>query len=267
MGDDVTTLQEVLADLREETAALDRVLATLDEAGWHKETPAVGWDTHDTIAHLADTNDVMYASVTGTGPDLASAALDAVREAQGNFDITDPRAVDVFTARQVERGRQKSWQDVYAWWQSSAARLHDLLAGLDPKGRYLWGANMISPLSLCSARLMETWAHSLDVHAAAGVEYVDTDRIRHVAFLGLRAMPNAFMLEKLGAPGPIRIELKAPSGDVWTMGPDDAPTVIRGTASDWARLVARRDRDGSAERLEGEGPDAANVIKHARAFL
>ena len=55
-----TALPDVLADLSAETAELDAVLRTLDEAGWHKETPADGWDTHDTIAHLADTNDVMY---------------------------------------------------------------------------------------------------------------------------------------------------------------------------------------------------------------
>lgn len=263
----MTTLQEVLQDLRDETAQLDSVLETLDEAGWHKQTPAEGWDTHDTVAHLSDTNDVMYASITGGTRDLASEAMDAIREADATFDVSDPRAVDVFTARQVERGRKMSWQDVYAWWKSSCARLHETLGSLDPKQRYRWGPNMISPLSLCSARIMETWAHSLDVHEAAGVDYPDTDRIRHVAFLGLRAMPNAFMLEKLDAPGPIRLELTSPSGSSWTLGPDDAPTVIRGAASDFCRVVARRDRDGAASRLRGEGPDAENAIKHGRAFL
>jgi uncharacterized protein (TIGR03084 family) len=114
---------------------------------------------------------------------------------------------------------------------------------------------------------METWAHSLDVHAAAGVPYVDTDRIRHVAHLGLRALPYAFMIERLDPPGAIRLELTSPSGEPWTFGPDGAPTVIRGAAGDWSRVVARRDRDGAAGRLRGEGPDAAKAIEHGRAFL
>jgi uncharacterized protein (TIGR03084 family) len=263
----VSSFLDILADLRAETAELDAVLRTLDEAGWHKETPAVGWDTHDTVAHLADTNDVMHGSVTGSGRDLSTEAMDAVREAGGTFDVTDPSSVDLFTARQVERGRAMEWQDVYAWWTRSCEQLHDMLGSLDAASRYTWGPNMISPASLCSARIMETWAHSMDVHEAAGVPFPDTDRIRHVAFLGLRAMPNAFMLAGLDAPGPIRAELTSPSGETWEMGPSTAPSVIRGTASDFARVVARRDRDGSASRLQGEGPDAANAIAHGRAFL
>jgi len=43
--------------------------------------------------------------------------------------------------------------------------------------------------------------------------------------------------------------------------------VIRGSAGDWSRIVARRDRDGSAARLQAQGSDAANVIEHGRAFL
>lgn len=257
----MTTLAEVVADLRDETKVLDEVLASLDEEGWGKETPAVGWDTRDTVGHLADTDDIMYDSVTGSGRDLLSAAAEAM---DGE---PSPTGVDDFTAWQVERVRKMSWQDVYSWWRSSTARLHELIESLDATKKYPWGGNQLSPLSLGSARLMETWAHSLDVHAAAGVPYVDSGRLRHIAHLGLRALPYAFMIEGLDAPGAIRLELTSPGGDAWTFGPDDAPTVITGAAGDWCRVVARRDRDGSAGRLRGEGPDAANAIKHGRAFL
>ncbi len=257
----MTTLGDVVADLRAETAELDSVLAGLDGTGWHKQTPAVGWDTRDTIGHLADTDDVMYESVTGGPRDLMSDAAEATA------GTPSPTSVDDFTAWQIEKVRKLAWPDVYAWWRSSTARLHELIASLEPAERYRWGPNMISPLSLASARMMETWAHSLDVHAAAGVDYPDTDRIRHIAHLGLRALPYALTLEGLEAPGPIRVELTSPAGDTWNIGPGDAPTVIRGTAGDWCRVVARRDRDGSAGRLIGEGPDAENAIKHGRAFL
>lgn len=258
----MTTLAEVHADLRAETAALDEVLAGLDEAGWSTPTPAEGWDVRDTVGHLADTDDLMFESITGGERDLLADA----REAGGGAEPS-PSSVDDFTAWQVARVRTMPWNDVYAWWRSATARLHETLAGLDPAQKYPWGPNRISPLSLCSARLMETWAHSLDVHAAAGAPYTDTDRIRHIAHLGLRALPYAFTIEGLDAPGPVRLELTGPGGDAWVFGPADAPTVISGRAADWCRVVARRDRDGAAARLDGRGPDAANAIAHGRAFL
>lgn len=257
----MTTLADVIGDLRAETAQLDSVLAGLDERGWLTETPAVGWDVRDTIGHLADTDDIMYDSVTGSGRDLLTAAAEAMG------DSPSATAVDDFTAWQVARVREKDWQDVFAWWRSSTARLHELIGSLDPTKKYPWGGNQLSPLSLGSARLMETWAHSLDVHAAAGVAYADTDRLRHIAHLGLRALPYAFSLASLPPPGPVRLELTSPGGKAWTFGPDDATTVITGAAGDWCRIVARRDRDGAAGRLKGSGPDAANAIEHGRAFL
>ena len=256
------TVPEAVADWRAELAALDAVLAGLDDAGWATETPAVGWDVRDTVGHLADTNDVMFDSITGGRRSLMTDVVEATGDVQPG-----PDSVDVFTAWQIERVRKRAWPEVYEWWRSSSSRLADKIEELDPKGRYDWGPNKISPLSLVSARMMETWAHSLDVHDSAGVPYTDTERIRHIAFLGLRALPYAFMLEGLEPPGPVRLELGSPNGETWTLGPDDAPTVIRGAASDWCRVVARRDRDGAASRLEGEGPDAENAIKHGRAFL
>ena len=259
----MTTLAQVVLDWKDESDQLDVVLETLVGDDWHKETPAEGWDTRDTIGHLADTNDVMLSSVTGGDRDLFKEASEAAA-AQG---LPPEQAVDAYTAWQMEKVRQMSGREVHDWWRQTTQRLHDLILSLDETERYPWGGNTLTPKSLASARIMETWAHSLDIHAAHGFEYVDTDRIYHVAFLGWRALPHAFGLVGLDAPSAFRIELEAPSGTKWTLGDADAPNVITGSASDWCRVVARRDRDGAAGRLRGEGPDAANAIEHGRAFL
>jgi uncharacterized protein (TIGR03084 family) len=252
----VTTLAEVMTDLRSEVATLDSLLAGLEEDDWSTETPAVGWDIRDTVGHLADTDDLMFESVT-----------ENFVPGRVGFSTAGTGNVDDFTALQVEKVRTMPPLEVYAWWRSATARLGDHIDHLDPKQKYPWGGNMLSPLSLGSARIMETWAHSLDCHAARGIELADTDRLRHVAHLGLRALPNAFRLAGLEPPGAVRAELDSPSGEVWVLGPDDAPTVIRGSASDWCRVVTYRDRDGSAGRLQTEGPDGAAVVANARAFL
>lgn len=264
----MTTVAEALTDWRAELQVLDDLLATFGDDDWSRETLAEGWDTRDTVGHLADTNDLMFRSITGQGGGLMEAVTEVLEHAERPGPAANsPDTVDLFTAWQIERVRKLDWPAVYEWWRASSARLADTIEGLDPAGRYTWGPNQVSPLSLISARMMETWAHSLDIHGAAGVEYQDGDRLRHIAFLGHRALPYAFQLEGLDAPGAIRVEVTSPSGELWTFGPRDAPTRITGTAGDWARLVARRDRDGAAGRLRGEGPDAANAIAHGRAFL
>src|SRR5438477_10777649 len=198
----MTTLQEVMNDLRAETANLDALIAPLDDDGWLTPTPAEGWDIRDTIGHLASTDDFMYESVTQTAnPNRAMPQ--------------HPTSIDDFTALHVEEARSKSPKDVLAWWRSSTARLYSHFDSLDPSQKYPWGGNMLSPLSLGSARLMEVWAHSLDCHDALKKPYPDTARIRHIAFLGLRALPHAFRLAGLDGPGPVRLELQSPDGDTW----------------------------------------------------
>jgi len=262
----MTTLAEVVADLADEQRILDELLAGLPEDQWSTPTLAEGWDIRDTVGHLADTDDLMYASTTGErGSNLVEIATEVSEET--DRDLSPEDRVDEFTAWQVARVRQIPPLEVYAWWRSSIARNRETIAGYDAAKKYAWGGNMLSPLSLASARLMETWAHSLDIHGGLGRDLPDTDRLRHIAHLGVRALPYAFTLVGLAPPASVRLELTAPSGAPWRLGPDDAPTVVRGSAGDWCRIVARRDRDGSAGRLEAEGPDAANVIEHARAFL
>jgi uncharacterized protein (TIGR03084 family) len=268
---ELTTLTEVVADLAEEQRILDELLAGLSEEQWSTPTLAEGWDIRDTVGHLADTDDMMFASTTGESDSNLADLADRL-EVPGEIseragDVSPEDRVDEFTAWQVARVRKIPPLEVYAWWRSASARNRDQIASYDPSKKYAWGGNQLSPLSLASARLMETWAHSLDIHGGLGRDLPDTDRLRHIAHLGLRALPYAFNLVGATPPGAVRMELKSPTGDKWRLGPDDAPTVIRGSAGDWCRLVARRDRDGSAARLQAEGPDAANVIKHGRAFL
>lgn len=251
----MATLADVIQAYTEQNAELDGLLTTLDDDAWLKETPAAGWDTRDTVSHLADTNDIAYDCVTD-GPRTL------IFEAQQVGGT-----VDDFTAHQVAKGRAMSSADVYAWWTSSCARLVDGVRAWDENERIHWGPNWISPRSFVTARLMETWAHSLDCFAAAGKETADTDRLEHVAYLGWRALPYAFSIAGETPPGPIRLELDAPSGARWTIGPDDAPTVIAGAASDWCRVVVQRDRGDERQRLEAKGPDAEGALKHAQAYL
>ena len=91
----------------------------------------------------------------------------------------------------------------------------------------------MSAQSLATARLMETWAHGLDCFAALNATPRDTERLRHVAWLGFRTLPYAFAVADQEPPAPLdelRLVLTSPSGAIWHLGTDQAPSIIRGPA-------------------------------------
>jgi uncharacterized protein (TIGR03084 family) len=124
----------------------------------------------------------------------------------------------------------------------------------------------MSPASFITARLMETWSHGLDVADAVGRASPDTDRLRHVAYLGVRTRAYSYTVRgKEQPPTPVRVELTAPSGETWVFGDADAADVIRGTATDFCRVVTQR-RHLSDTNLEIHGPAAEEWMAIAQAF-
>jgi uncharacterized protein (TIGR03084 family) len=123
------------------------------------------------------------------------------------------------------------------------------------------------PRSFATARLMETWAHGLDVHDALGTEPADTDRLAHVAWIAVNAIPYACSVAGVEPPtAPIRVELTLPSGATWTSGPEDATDRITGTASEFCRVFVQR-RPASGTSLVAEGDGATLAVRVARSYL
>jgi len=208
----------------------------------------------DTIAHLADT-DEMAVDTVADGP----RALNVVAAASASPEDT--------TYRGVLRGRKLTGPEVLAWWERASAAELDVLASLDEAVRVPWGIGM-KAASFIAARLMETWAHGLDVFAALGCEPVDTDRLAHVAWLGTRALPYAYSVAGREPPvGAVRVELTLPSGATWTYGPDDAPARITGPAGEYCRVFVQRLAREDARGLRAEGDAAEEALAVARAFL
>jgi uncharacterized protein (TIGR03084 family) len=111
--------------------------------------------------------------------------------------------------------------------------------------------------SFITARLMETWAHGQDVVDALGAERPPTDRLRHVAHIGVGARPFSYVANgREPNPAPIRVALVGPHGDEWTWGPEDASDRVTGPALDFCLLVTqRRHRDDVAVVADGAAAD------------
>jgi uncharacterized protein (TIGR03084 family) len=124
---------------------------------------------------------------------------------------------------------------------------------------------------MATARFMETWAHGQDVYEALGVESAalrtrSGDRIRHVAHLGVRTRDFAFSVRELEPPAEqFRVELTAPSGELWAWGPEDADQRVTGSAYDFCLLVTQRTHRDDTD-LAATGDDAAQWLGIAQAF-
>jgi uncharacterized protein (TIGR03084 family) len=119
---------------------------------------------------------------------------------------------------------------------------------------------------MATARLMETWAHSLDVADALGVRKPPTDRLRSIAHLGVRTRDYAFAVNGLTPPAePFRVELTAPDGSRWEWGPADATQRVTGSAEDFCYAVTQRRRLAGLD-ITAIGDGASQWLTIAQAF-
>jgi len=90
--------------------------------------------------------------------------------------------------------------------------------------------------------------------------------LRHVADLGIRAMPYSYAVNDLPLPtDPVMVELTAPDGAAWVWGAEDAVNRVEGNALDFCRVVTQR-RHPHDTGLVVTGPVAQQWISIAQAF-
>ncbi len=248
-----TTLEQVLADLTTEGDRLEALVADLPEEGWRTPTPAAGWDVATSVAHLAWTDEAA----------LAAAADKSAWDTLVLAAMADP---EHFVDDSALAGGAVDPADLLARWRAARPALAAALRA-HPAGEKLpWFGPPMSATSMATARFMETWAHSLDVHSALGAEPAIDDAIRHVAHLGVRTRDFAFSVHGLDAPtDEFRIELTAPSGDLWAWGPEDAAQSVRGAAYDFCLLVTQRAHRGDVA-LVAQGREATAWLGIAQCF-
>jgi uncharacterized protein (TIGR03084 family) len=246
-------MRALTADLAAETAALEAILDGLEEAAWELPTPAHGWAIRDQISHLAYFDEA--ATLAATDPQRFA------REAAA----LSGRGAD-FAGLVAREYRDMPPAGLRSWFGRARAEYLRVFAALDPAARLPWYGPAMSAASSVTARLMETWAHGQDVADAAGIAREPTARLRHVAHLGVATRGFSFRLRGKPVPDvPVRVELAAPDGSVWTWGPAEAADRVEGDALDFCLLVTQR-RNRADLRLAATGPVADAWLELAQAF-
>ena len=237
----------IFADLAAEDERLEAILDELDDDAWLSPSGAPGWAIVDVVLHLAQTDEAVVASLNGDNALWRS----------------DGHSVDEVADDAVRRERDAP-ADVFARWREARRASVNGLRAADPDRRYRWAAAPLKPATLATTRLAEHWAHGLDITGPQGIDLPDTDRLRHIAWLGHSTLPYAFANAGKEA-GPICCQLTGPSGDTWRYGPPGAESSIVGSAGSFCRVGAQR-LAPEESRLVASGPDGQAALHLLRNY-
>lgn len=233
-------MSDTVASFLDECAALDAFVTDLDDAGWALPTPAEGWTIAHQIAHLAWTDEIAAVAATDTTAFAAEVQV-AMGDPMGHVDTrTEELAV-------------LAPSELLARWRAGREALGRVLRAAPADTKLPWFGPPMSPRSMATARLMETWAHGQDVADALGVERTPTARLRDICHLGVRTRDFAYVINDRTPPAqPFRIELTGPDGDLWTWGEEDGEGSVTGSALDFCLVVTQR-RDAADTDLQATG--------------
>lgn len=246
-------MREELVDLRAEQEDLDALVAALDAADWDLPTPAEGWSIRDQISHLAYFDE--QAALSARDPEAFMAGVSEVL-AEGP---------DALMGRHLEKGRSTAPAELLAWWRTARTDLLEALDSVDPELRVPWYGPPMKARSSAVARLMETWAHGTDVADALGASRAPTDRLFHVAELGVKTFGWSFSNRGLEVPPEkVRVALRGPSGRVRVWN-DDCASSVTGPVEEFCLVVAQR-RHVEDTHLVIEGEVARTWMEIAQVF-
>jgi uncharacterized protein (TIGR03084 family) len=237
----------IFDDLVAEQDRIEAILTGLDDTAWLSPSGAAGWTIADVVLHLAQTEEAVVATATGVN-------------APGTWQAGE--SVDVQADRMVQAQRAAP-TEVFDRWRAARRAAVAALRAADPDHRMAWAAAPLKPGTLATTRLAEHWAHGLDITDPLGIPFPDTERLRHVAWLGHASLPYAFALAGDG-PHDVRCELLAPEGSTWRYGPADADSAITGSAGAFCRVGAQRlAADESGLVATGpHGPAALRILRN-----
>jgi len=254
------TFQQLI-DFKDESEALYELLALLIEVDFQQRTLFKDWTIHDVIAHLHIFNWAAEESIRdGDSFVRFYKGLGRRRKEEG---LTLRESTDLWLDENENSVRNRELLDV---WREYYLGMAERLADVDPRMRVRWAGPDMSVRSSLTARLMETWAHAQEVYDLLGVERVDKDRIKNIAFLGMNTFGWTFKNRKLNVPENVpHVRLTAPSGEIWEWNEPDVENCVIGSATEFCQVVAQT-RNIADTELSVIGDTATHWMSIAQCF-
>ena len=249
----MSDLVNIIKDLRAQGDELYTFLESLSNEDWAKATTFKSWTVNDVVQHLYFGD---YLGVTS--------------HKDGKAFLAFMKEVQVSGLPLVEYTRQwlddKSGSSMLDHWRSHFVAMCDRFAASDPDMRLTWAGPDMGLKMFATARLMETWAHSWEIYDLLGASPKQSDRIRHIATIGVKTYGWTFANRKLEPPGPPPyIKLTAPSGDIWEWNTPQDDNQVSGEAVEFCQVVTQV-RNIADTNLELSGEAAKQWMAVAQCF-
>lgn len=237
-------MKDLCRQLAQEHAALDEMVVGLSDSQWDTITPFYDWTIKNEVCHIAYFDD--KANLAATDGDGFQA--DMAKSFEG---IT---SVDDWVEKTVQDLMQMPPKELMDFWVSERIKMLTTFEVLDPEDKIPWYGPPMTARSFVIARMMETWAHGQDVADALGFKRIPTERLKHIAHLGVKTFGWSYVNRGLEKPGEkVRVELTSPAGDTWLWNETCENNSVIGSAEDFCLVVAqRRHVDDTALTAQGE---------------
>jgi uncharacterized protein (TIGR03084 family) len=243
-------------DLVAEADELRTFLETLGADEWQRETGFMTWTPWDVVAHLHFFDEVSMLSLQGLEaftPERDE-LIAKIMKGQTNKQIARDRYGAISPGELLDR------------WQQTCREMARQLGESDPKRRLPWFGPDMGVRMFTTARFMETWAHGQEIYDLKKAQRSYTDRIQHIATIGVKTFGWTFVNRKLEPPGPQPyVRLVAPSGAVWEFGEPSESEFVRGQAIDFCHVVTQG-RNVADTPLAVQGPVATQWMSIAQCF-
>jgi len=250
------SLADLTRDLIAEQDDLDSIVSSLDPGALALATPSPRWSIADQIAHLAFFDKTAALAINDEEAFVAH-RKEMLSTIAG--DDSDEATLGAY--------RSMSDDELLASWRSARADLAAAAATLGEKQRVEWYGPSMGAKSFLTARLMEAWAHGQDIADTAGVERSPSNRLIHIAQLGVITQKWSFIVRREDPlPIDVAVSLEPPEGgDAWMWGDQELPDRVTGPAEDFCLVVTQR-RHVDDTQLVTNGEHARRWLLNAQAF-
>ncbi|MFD0201547.1 MULTISPECIES: TIGR03084 family metal-binding protein [Saccharothrix] len=244
---------DVITALRATGDDFDRMIADLDDSEWSRPTPSPGWTVKHQVAHLISIFGM--AGLAAADPDRFQAMTASL---SSDFNANVDGAMAPHLALDTP--------GLLARWHETKAKAIEALAAVPADTTVPWLVNPLPPAVLASAGMMELFGHGQDVADALGVRREWDDRLGFLVGFAVRTKDFGYLARGSEPPAEeFRFEITAPSGTLWSFGPEDAAQRVTGSAEDFCLLVTRRRHHADLD-VRAEGEIATQWLEIAQAY-